>query len=396
MKKLLAIFTILFLTAAVSFAASLSIGGRAFCVAQVVGNSEKGVGEKVDEPWTNWNDDIRLLFMLNNDEGTAGAAFRLTGTVWKPINVNWFQAWWQPIPMLYFSMGKIQELRRYNPEPAKLEWGVVGINEASDMGFIQFVPWETYQGIGPHNDNIYAQLKAASDRVGMQLSVIPIEDVHVTFVWNGFETDPYTKDRASLQNVLLDKMGVNVSYTNPFGGQASFFFNNAVKGETKKIGLMYTQQILNPLYAEATMLLPLPDKGDIPFIGAGIGMSYKFSSQFKLNARAAAEISLIDVLEVYDAAGALMSGHNTKIGFDIAPSFEIDWSLKAHLHLGYAMDLDAELIGWSICPYIVKDAGWVSLWAGFKIWRENAGTFKKKNGDPSISWAVPVGMMLRY
>jgi hypothetical protein len=401
MKKYLMFFAAFALLTPMAFSAELSIGGRAFGVTQVIGNSEKGAGEDFEEPWTRWNDEIRLVFMLSNNEGTAGAGFRLTGSVWEPVRVNWFQAWWQPTNMFYFSLGKVQELRRYNPEPAKLSWGITGKNEASDMNFIHFVPWEEYQGIGPHNDNVYAQLKAESDRVGMQFSFIPIDGLHLTFVWNGFETSPmYSQYHASAKNIFIDGAGLNVSYITPAGGEVSLFFNNAAKGRNEQLvdgvprirrnaGLMYTEQIFNPLYAEATVLLPLPDEGEIPFIGAGIGLNYRLSHYINIGARFAAEIGLINA--EYDPAGRLTAGHSTKIGFDIAP-----WSLKLHLHFGYAMDLDAEVSGWSFTPYIVKDAGWVSAWGGFKLWTDNTRAFRQANGDPSISWAIPVGLMFLF
>jgi len=395
MKKLIIIFTLLSLITSLTFAADLSIGGRAFGVAQVLGNSEYGVGDNFTEPWTRWSDDIRILFMLNNNEGTAGAAFRLTGSVWGNLGVNWFKAWWQPHDMFYFSLGKIQEGRKYNPEPLYLDWGIAGKNEASDMNFIQFVPWERYQGIGPHNDNIFMELKAQSDRVGMQASFIPIDSLHLTLVWNGFESSQvYSSDHSSAKNVFIDRISANVSYTTPVGGQASVFFANAPEGGTRKLGLMYTQHIINPLYAEVTGLLPLPDEGDIPFVGAGLGLGYRVNRQINVNARFAAEIGLVN--PEYNGLGELIAGHSTKIGLDIAPSFEIDWSMKVYLHLGFAMDLDAELTGWSVCPYFVKDAGWVSFWAGFKIWADNTPALRAAPGEPSISWGIPIALMFLF
>ena len=404
MKKLLAFFAVLALVVPLAFTVDFSIGGRALGVAEaVLGNTEKGVGDNGNEPWTRWTDDIRVLFSLTNDNKSAGAAFRLTGKVWGTVNANWFQAWWQPASLFYFSLGKIQENRRYNPEPAKLGWGLAGRNDAFDMKCTQFAPWDTYQGIGPHNDNIYAELKAASDRVGMQFSVIPMENLHFTFVWNGFDDiQTYNPSRTSVKNVLIDGLGVNASYTTDAGGEASVFFQNgAIIGEgsskrtRRQIGLMYTQQVLNPLYAEGAVLLPLPDNNNskITFIGAGIGLGY-LHSEIEINARVAAEIGLVKAK--YNAAGNLVSGHGTKIGFDLSPSWTLNWSLKIYFPVGFAVDIDANTFGWSFCPYIVKDAGWVSFWTGFRLWSDNSSALRKSDGNPSVSYAIPIGLMLSF
>ncbi|MCL2879616.1 MAG: hypothetical protein FWF29_05155 [Treponema sp.] len=416
MRKLLAVCTFLIMGASFAFSAGIALGGRFMGIAQALGNTETGVGDTRKEPWTQWTDDMRLTFWLTNDSNTAGAGVRLTGNVWNnpAIGVNYFQAWWQPTPMFYFCLGKFNEMRKYNPEPLKLSWSIIN-TDAYDMKAIQFAPWDAYQGVGPINDNIYTDLKAQGDKIGMQFSFIPMDNLHFTLVWNGFDyNSEFNGANASLKNALWDRMGANVSYTNDAGGEASVFFTNKLynysspdyantpdatarmKAENRRLSFMYTQQILNPLYAEATLMLPFADNGSMPFMGMGLGFGYKVNSDFNINARAAAEISFLDEHETFDMAGKLISGHNTKIGFDLVPTWLLNWSLKLYVPIGYAWDLDAKLQGWSICPYIMKDAGWVSFWVGFRIWNDNTLTFQKPNGDPSVSWAVPVGLMLSF
>jgi len=411
MKRILALCIALALAAPLVFSANIQIGGRAIGVAQVIGNSEKGVGTSGKDPWTRWTDDLRLDFTLNNDTGTAGAAFRLTGSVWDQppswwtstsqpyyFGVNWFQAWWQPIKQIYFSVGKIEETRRYNPEPLKLSWSIIN-TDSWDMKAIQFAPWDPYQGIGPVNDNIYIDLKATGDKIGMQFSYVPTDDLNVTFVWSGFDyNQTFTATALPAKQVLLDELSASVSYTTPIGGQATLTFANAAEGGTRRFGFMYTQQITNPLYAEITALLPFPNDngsfGKMQFVGGGLGLGYQFSDKFNLNARAAGEFGLTQA--IYNASGTLLSGHATKIGFDLVPTYKIDWSLVIYLPVGYARDVAAKLNGWSFCPYFMKDTGWVTFYGGFKIWGDNSTDFKKSNGDPSVSWAVPVGLMLNF
>ena len=410
MKKLLAIFAAAVMITPMAFALDFSIGWRALGVAQVIGNSESGVGNDEDRAWTQWSDNIRLNFNLVNPAGTAGASFRFIGEPWQSLNTTWFQAWWQPNDMFYFAVGKIEENRRFNPEPLRLEWGLFSaFNQNFDVAYymrtIQFAPWDAWQDIGPDPDNIHSGLRAGSDRVGVQFSVIPRDDLHFTFVWNGFETSPtFAPFHSPALDVLWGSLGVNVTYTTPFGGDVALFFNNATEEvdaepadrRFRHVSLLATQQITNPLYAEASVLLPLPvaENADIPFIGFGIGLGYRVNRMINVNARIGGEIGLVDT--VHTAGGILVSGHSTKFGFDIVPSIALNYTFRVFLPVGFAIDVDAEVVGWSFTPFLTIDAGWVSFWTGFRIWADNSHSLRIAFGDPSISWAIPVGLLINW
>jgi len=79
-------------------------------------------------------------------------------------------------------------------------------------------------------------------------------------------------------------------------------------------------------------------------------------------------------------AGFVMAENNMQFGIHVLPSFNMG-DMMLFLNAGFAMNLDAETMGWFVNPYIRTSFGGIRLYAGFQLYA---------NEDEVIRWSLPI------
>lgn len=88
-------------------------------------------------------------------------------------------------------------------------------------------------------------------------------------------------------------------------------------------------------------------------IGLGIGFKFNTNDNFWVTARIAGEFHAT-------------SGAPIVLGLELCPSYDLGFA-RVYVPLGFAFATKGGAVGFRINPYIVKDIGGISLWAGLQL-----------------------------
>jgi hypothetical protein len=404
MKKLFAISLILVIAASAAFA-EVTVGGTAgYGVTVIKGDNSDGSVPGVGKAGPTG----RIDAVYENDEGSFGALVRVQ-TIGDAGRIF---AWWQPLSVLKLTLGKDGN-GQYGRE--KIEgWSWTGAAGDEGVGYTGYQYAHNAWSAGGFGD------------FGATLSLTPIDglaiNVMVPYEKSTEAAEVYNHMTGQLTYDIADVGEIGVTYksgagyrnwgtlgtidigayselfgqnfpvttgTNDPGAVYAHFYLTAIQNLKLNIGLKYT-------FAGTIEPAPSTKLTLTPPINAGFGLDYNISDTIGVKAVLLARV-----------AGSVKLGDVTtdiplNLGFDVMPYFDLS-ILKLYLNLGVdytakIKDADnSQVFAWFVNPYITKSVGGGTFFAGFQLYsdgKELDSTGTKK--DPTISWAVPIGIEIGF
>ena len=393
MKKLIAIAVVFALVAGAAFAQIGVEAGGAFKSHVLKGDSET----KKDGIGTDYISWFWASFSATTENQIAGAKASLSVNPTNPGSFTtdgedpYAYALWQPIPQVFFKLGKVGKDGKY--------WAGAGIGgwdfQSNDL--LMSPAFNYYNGYpGSILGDSHGFFSNGIGKTGMQLTILPIEPpagVAPLAINFGFNYEKGGKPR----DVFIDSLAVQVVYklfNIGLGAEAAVGFVNDSEGADKDLYAQYKMNITNDIKVELGVHFPIKwkDGKQAPLnIGVGFGYGSPWTAEtLFVNVRAGASIGIAD-------------GDPTNIGLDICPSYDLG-ILRVYVPVGVAFSLPdgggKASFGWSVNPYIRKniDGYNISFWAGLQLYNGNtqhwqgAGSVAGDSGK-QVNWAVPIAIL---
>jgi len=419
MKKFLAVLVVLTLIAGAAFA---QFSGGGSLKAQLLGGDSKNTG--VDNVTTGFESSWNISGSITNEENTAGAKGNATFNMhnkgvpidFDPWDSTYFYAWWQPIPQIFLKLGKIGEDSKYWAGSGIVGWGF----QSNDLLLSPaFADYNGFAGAILGDSHAYFNRDGVMNIFGaLQLSIIPFGGLTLNLGWGltkvdytahpGFSDDDIVWDPSG---AYYDKVGVDwspsdgvksikdayseiavqVVYDIENVGQAAVGFVNNGKGASKDIYAQWSMP-LSAMKIELGLKYAIQKVGDkfakTPFdFSIGFGYGNPFGDSFWLTTRFAASI-------------ATATGGESKIALDLCPSIDLGiFRLYAPVGFGIGglgVKGGDTYIAWSLNPYIVKQMGGVSFWAGLQLYNGTEKKVTDKTSQSQVNWAIPIGFTVGF
>jgi hypothetical protein len=394
MKKLIVLSVIFALVAGGLFAVDLTgvVFGRANLIqGSTQKDSDLKGGGKMER--------IRIEGSGSNDDGTFGGYVRL-----QDVSAEFFSAyaWWKPIDQLKIIMGN-------NGDGF---WGKEGV---TGWGFNQ-MPYDCGVAVNPGvwygswgasdpygvgaimcNRYVFFEGFGTADKGdnGLLLEITPMDMIGINIAlpymaMDGKKLEDIFSTGVYQLNINLDVGNIAITYVGADKTADSYGVNRSVSVFRDAAG--YGWDVSGAIFGYFG--------GSFGDLGVDVGFSYHMAEESLPIGVGLGLKYATDSWGVKFRATAVLPSDDYKtmhINASVLPYFTLSDSLSAFVNAGLGLSMpDGQdtVVGWYFNPYLRVGAEWgPTFYAGIQVASTGA---KNSDGDKTIGWAVPIGIMVSF